>query len=130
MRKGTKFFVIISTIIVIVLPFGVGFLLNRSEGEAEEAPEIVMYHNGTGPMCLEAIEFFEENEIAYEEHLTTDENFRTLLDERISEYGGVSEGVSESFGYYPMIFVGGRAFSGFDDGVELELRDILNLDKD
>jgi hypothetical protein len=72
-------------------------------------------------MCLEALQFFEQNNIEYIEYLTTDEDFNDKLELYVEEYNNVSEGVSTSFGYYPMIFFKDRAFSGFNS----EIGDIL-----
>ncbi len=86
--------------------------------------EVVVFHNNTGPMCLEMINFFKENNIEYVEHLTTDTDFGTQL----NAYKGnisKSEGVSDSYGYYPIIFVGGRAFSGFNEEIGEEILKIL-----
>ena len=85
---------------------------------------VIMFHNDAGPMCVEALEFFEEHGIPVEEHLTTDEDFSFELDEYREEFNGVSEGVSNSFEYYPMIFIGGRAFSGFDSEVGQEILEL------
>ncbi|HOV34929.1 MAG TPA: polysaccharide deacetylase family protein, partial [Candidatus Dojkabacteria bacterium] len=41
--------------------------------------EVVVFHNNTGPMCLEMINFFKKNNIEYIEHLTTDTDFGTQL---------------------------------------------------
>lgn len=87
---------------------------------------VIVFHNNAGPMCLDAIEFFQQNDIDYEEHLTSDEDFVELLSESQARYNGESEGVSGTFGYYPIIFVGSKAFSGFDDTVRDEIR--LELD--
>ncbi len=85
---------------------------------------VVVFHNGTGPMCLEMEEFFKENNIEYEEHLTTDTDFGTQL----NAYKGSiskSEGVSESFGYYPIIFIGEKAYSGFSEEIGEEILKML-----
>ncbi len=86
--------------------------------------EVVVFHNNTGPMCLEMINFFKKNNIEYIEHLTTDTDFGTQLN---AYKGNVSksEGVSDSYGYYPIIFVGGRAFSGFNEEIGEEILKIL-----
>jgi hypothetical protein len=94
---------------------------DASESSNIEEEELVMFHNGTGPMCIDAIEFFEENDIDYTEYLTTEEDFGEKLEEYKGEYGYSSEGVSTSFGYYPMIFYKGRAFSGFNDTIGEEI---------
>jgi hypothetical protein len=88
-----------------------------SESTEIEKDELVMFHNGSGPMCLDAIEFFEANDIEYTEYLTTDENFNDMLEEYKEEYGDTSEGVSETYGYYPMIFYKDKSFSGFNDEI-------------
>jgi len=85
---------------------------------------VVIFHNGTGPMCLEMKEFLQENNVEYEEHLTTDTDFGTQL----NAYKGnisVSEGTSDSYGYYPIIFIGGKAFSGFNAEFGEEILKIL-----
>ncbi|HQF36407.1 MAG TPA: polysaccharide deacetylase family protein, partial [Candidatus Dojkabacteria bacterium] len=87
--------------------------------------KVVVFHNNTGPMCLEMLEFFNQNDIEYEEHLNIEEEFTTLLRSYKADFTE-SEGVSTSFGYYPMIFVGDRAFSGFDSTVGEEIMDELD----
>lgn len=86
--------------------------------------KVVMFHNGTGPMCIEALDYFDSIGQPVEEHLTTDSDFKEGLDEAKEEFEK-SEGLSDSFGYYPMIFVGGRAFSGFDEDVKAEISGVL-----
>jgi len=70
------------------------------------------------------INFFKKNNIEYVEHLTTDTDFGTQLN---AYKGNVSksEGVSDSYDYYPIIFVGGRAFSGFNEEIGEEILKIL-----
>lgn len=97
------------------------------EGEREEIDGIVIFHNGVGPMCLEALEFFKENGYEYIEYKTEDEVFMEKLLEYKSGFNS-SEGVSESFGYYPIIFVKDRAFSGFNDLVEDSIESIVEWD--
>ncbi len=85
---------------------------------------VVVFHNGTGPMCVEMKKFFQENDIKYEEHLTTDTDFGTQL----NAYKGSiskSEGVSDSYGYYPIIFIGGKAYSGFNEEIGGEILKML-----
>lgn len=96
-----------------------------SKESQANSTEIVMFHNGTGPMCTEAEKFFQENNIKYTEYLTTDDDFYEKLDERKAECEK-SEGVSESFGYYPMIFVSGRCFSGFNEEVENAISSLVS----
>ena len=82
-----------------------------------EDSQLVIFHNGSGAMCLEALDFFEENDIEYTEYLNSEEDFRENLNIYKDAYNDVSEGVSTEFGYYPMIFYKGRAFSGFNDDI-------------
>ena len=96
--------------------------------ELEDLPDvgekIVMFHNGTGSMCLDALAFFETTDYPLEEHLNTETGFNDLLTSYIAEFG-VSEGVSTSFGYYPIIFIEDKAYSGFTDEIEQELSSII-----
>ena len=91
--------------------------------EGEEA--VVIFHNGIGPMCVETLEFFEENGIEYIEHLTTESDFHVVLDDYKEDFENVSEGVSQSFSYYPIIFIGDRVFSGFNDEIAEEILELL-----
>ncbi|MGI6278757.1 MAG: polysaccharide deacetylase family protein [Patescibacteria group bacterium] len=81
---------------------------------------LMMFHNGKGPMCLEAIDFLSTVDYPVEEFLDTQAGFRDQLEKLKTEFGQ-SEGVSESFGYYPMIFVNDRAFSGFNEEIKAEI---------
>lgn len=90
--------------------------------------KLVMFHNDAGPMCLEQLEFLEELEedhpyLVVEEHYTFEEGTYDLLSEMKSSFNQ-SEGVSTTFGYLPITFVGGRAFSGFNEHVEKSLREL------
>jgi len=87
---------------------------------------LVIFHNGTGPMCIEALDFFQRYSITYVEHLTSDSDFADQLSNYRNQSGGVSEGVSSSFGYYPIIFLENRAFSGFDNTVKTDILEIIN----
>lgn len=85
---------------------------------------VVVFHNGTGPMCVEMEEFFQENNIEYEEHLITDTDFGTQL----NAYKGSiskSEGISDSYSYYPIIFIGNKAYSGFNEEIGEEILKML-----
>jgi hypothetical protein len=79
--------------------------------------KIVVFHNGQGPMCKDAKAFLDGLDYPVEEHLTDERNFLPLL-ERYRVPHGQSEGVSTAFEYFPIIFVNGRAFSGFNDAVK------------
>jgi len=96
-------------------------------GKETESSDVVIFSNGTGSMCIEAENFFKEKNIKYTKYLTSDENFNILVNQYKGNFGGKSEGVSESFGYYPFIFVSEKAFSGFNEEVESVIMDILDL---
>jgi len=84
--------------------------------EKNDEPDLVMFHNDTGPMCLEAKDFFEKNGLEYKEVLTTDDDFSSQLGEYKSKCPQ-SEGVSSSYSYYPFIFLGEKAYSGFNEEI-------------
>jgi hypothetical protein len=85
-------------------------------GSGDVGEKIVVYHNGMGPMCLEFLAFVETIDYPLEEHLINEPDFWTGLNELKTEFGS-SEGVSATFGYFPIIFIQDRAFSGFNDSV-------------
>jgi len=91
-------------------------------GELPGEDTLVIFHNGTGPMCLEALAWLaaeqtEHPDLVVQEYLTTNVANLAILADLKSQYGQ-SQGVSTTFGYYPIIFFSGQAFSGFDDEVE------------
>jgi glutaredoxin len=88
------------------------------------AEKVVIFHNNAGPMCLEALDFFEANNIEYEEHLTNDSDFTSLLTDYKSDFE-VSEGESAGFGYYPIIFIGDKAYSGFNEDIGEEIKSLI-----
>jgi len=92
-----------------------------------EVDKVVIFHNNTGPMCLAALEYFNDNNINYQEYLTTDNDFYTYLNAYKAEYT-TSKGFSTDYEYYPYIFIKGEAFSGFDDNIKTEINNILLLD--
>jgi peptidoglycan/xylan/chitin deacetylase (PgdA/CDA1 family) len=87
-------------------------------GIAED--ELVMFHNGVGEMCLDALAFFAENNLPVKEYLSSEPNFHQLLAKYREKYP-VSEGVSDSYQYLPIIFYHGKAYSGFDDEVRAQI---------
>ena len=87
--------------------------------------KIVMFHNNQGPMCLQAKEFFKENNIKFREILTTDDNFAKLL-ARYRENRPVSKGVSNSYEFYPLIFTEEASYSGFNEEIARELLEFVN----
>lgn len=120
-------------LVAIVLIFS-GLLLifqflhtTRGTNTKEEItlPTAVIFHNGQGPMCINAIEFFEENNYPYEQHLTQESDFTEKLNEYKAASPLVSEGMSTMYGYYPLIFIENRAFSGFNNEIRDELVNIF-----
>jgi len=101
------------------LPF-----VEASSTTPTEDNELVIFSNGTGPMCVQAEEYFQENDIEYTLHLTSDEDFYSKLEEYKSQHES-SQGTSENFDYYPFIFVGDKAYSGFSEEVGEEILEIL-----
>lgn len=112
----------------VINPCQVDDLNSSSEenGSDINENEVVMFHNNTGPMCLEALNFFKDNDIEYTEYLNTEADFNAEL-QRYKTTVGKSEGVSDTFGYYPIVFYKGRAFSGFNDDIEQSLRELLGI---
>lgn len=93
-------------------------------GIAQES--VVVFHNGVGSMCLDMLDFFDKYDIKIEEHLVSDTDFGTQLNSHKMNHFN-SEGVSDTYGYYPIIFIEGRAFSGFNTQIENELKAILDI---
>lgn len=92
----------------------------------DETGKLLMFHNGSGPMCLNALEFIKTIDYPVKQYLNYEKDFSSNLASLKSEYGE-SEGISDSFGYYPIIFVNGRAFSGFNSQIQqLILSEIAN----
>jgi glutaredoxin-related protein len=77
----------------------------------------VIFHNGTGPMCVEAINYFNANNISYSQYLTSAPEFSTKLEEFKQRYGSTSFGISTNYGYLPIIFAGSNAYSGFNSDI-------------
>ncbi len=90
------------------------------KGTKNVSQEITMFHNNTGPMCLEAKAFFEENNIKIKEVLNTDDDYSSLLADYKDDFP-TSIGVSDSYGYYPFIFTENNGYSGFNDEIEDKL---------
>lgn len=87
--------------------------LDQLQDLPEVGEKLVMFHNGRGPMCKEAEAFLAGLDYPIEEHLSTEKNFHSLLDRYRIQFPQ-SEGVSDEYGYFPIIFLKDRAFSGFD----------------
>lgn len=96
-----------------------------SEGGPTDDATLMIFHNGTGPMCLEALDWLaaiqlEHPELVVEEYLTTEPAGLALFKQLKAQHEQ-SQGVSTSFGYLPVIFFAGEAFSGFNDAVKQSL---------
>lgn len=105
-------------------PCAVGNLGSEESDSEYVGEKLVMYHNGQGSMCLEAMDFVETLDYPVEQHLSNESGFQSELGNLIEVYGS-SNGVSESFEYYPIIFVKDQAYSGFNDDIkQMILEDI------
>jgi len=88
--------------------------INKADGK------IVMFHNSKGQMCIEAMAFLKEIDYPSEQTLNSQEGFSDQLNLFKQDFDK-SEGVSENFGYYPIIFINNRVFSGFNHEIKTEL---------
>ena len=94
--------------------------LNPQTKSSESQGKILMFHNGKGPMCLEAMDFLKSIDYPNEQVLTDDPDFFKRLTAEKEKFTQ-SEGVSSSFGYYPIIFIKNRAFSGFNQEIKNQI---------
>ncbi|MGA1840660.1 MAG: polysaccharide deacetylase family protein [bacterium] len=78
---------------------------------------IVFFHNGSGPMCLDFLDFLDTISYPVEEHLISDQGFWNDMAALESLFGS-SEGLSQSFGYFPIIFIKDKAYSGFNNEIK------------
>ena len=93
-----------------------------SPGDLPGENTLAIFNNGSGPMCLEALAWLETMQAAHpdlviQEYLTTNAANLGILTELKSQYGQ-SQGLSTTFGYLPIIFFSGQAFSGFNEDVQ------------
>lgn len=91
---------------------------------------LLIFHNDSGPMCREALAWLEvmrsvHPTLVVEEHLTTSPAGLALFEQMRAQYTA-SRGVSTGFGYLPVIFFEGQAFSGFNDEVKQALTELMN----
>ena len=82
--------------------------------------KIMMFHNGSGPMCLDALDFIKTINYPVEQYLDYEHGFREKLDQLEAEFKS-SEGIHPLFGYYPIIFIKDRVFSGFNETIKNEI---------
>jgi len=102
-------------------PCRIGEISLSTQGNKEEklgiGNKIIMFHNGKGPMCLEAVDFLDDLDYSVEQLLDNEEGFQQKLDDIKGSFSE-SEGVSTSFGYFPIIFIKDKAYSGFNDEIK------------
>ncbi len=99
---------------------------NSSGSVQKEETDLVIFHNNTGSMCKDALYFLNTNNISYKQVLNTDDDYYSQLNSYQAKFTN-SIGVSDSFEYYPIIFVKNKAYSGFNPTIEKEIRDLLEL---
>lgn len=92
----------------------------ESSNEKISPDKIVVFHNGQGPMCVEFLNFVQSLDYPVEQHLTEDKDFKEIFQD-YKNASPKSEGLSSSFDYYPVIFIKGRAFSGFNEEIKDEI---------
>lgn len=93
--------------------------------EADLKEEVVVFHNNTGPMCIEALNFFSENNIKIKQYINTENDYYKMLGVYQKKVP-ISQGFSNDFQYFPFIFVGDKAYSGFSQQIGDEILDLLN----
>ncbi len=82
--------------------------------------KIMVFHNGEGPMCLEFLDFIKSINYPVEQFTDSEANFTEKLNKIKSNYSS-SEGIHPLFGYYPLIFIKDRVFSGFNESIRDEI---------
>lgn len=102
---------------------------SEGEGENGEGDTLLIFHNGSGPMCLEALDWLEGVRsrfpaLAVEEHLTYEAGEAELLGQLEARFQ-TSQGVSRSFEYLPIVFFREQAFSGFNEEIAAALGELL-----
>jgi hypothetical protein len=71
-------------------------------------------------MCLDALDFIKTIDYQVEEYLDTEKDFYDVFNNVKKEFSS-SEGIHPLFGYYPIIFIKDRVFSGFNDSIKNEI---------
>jgi len=82
--------------------------------------KIMMFHNGSGSMCLDALDFIKTVDYPVEQYLDSENGFSEKLDGFKAKFTS-SEGIHPLFGYYPIIFIKDRVFSGFNETIKEEI---------
>jgi len=91
-----------------------------TEDKFSVGDKIIFFHNGAGPMCLDFLEFIREIDYPIEEHIDSDDGFSQKFNEFKSKVSS-TEGIHPLFGYYPIIFIKDRVFSGFNESIRAEI---------
>ena len=68
-------------------------------------------------MCLEFLEFIKKIDYPIEQYLDSQSNFYQTLENYKAKFNR-SQGLSTDFGYYPIIFIKDKAFSGFNQDIK------------
>ena len=115
----------------VVLSALAGGCVPGPRGDLPSEDTLAIFHNGSGPMCLEALAWLEtmqaeHPDLVVEEYLTTNVANLATLSELKSQYGQ-SQGLSTTFGYLPIIFFAGQAFSGFNEDVQTALGALIEV---
>lgn len=116
--------------VVVLASFMLGGCPSATTPTDAPDPDVLhMFHNNSGPMCLDALEWLAELCAAHPaltvaEHLTYEAGEADRL-ARFAARHVTSQGVSDSFAYLPIIFFQGQAFSGFNDEVAQTLEALL-----
>lgn len=92
----------------------------ESEKKYSVGNKIIVFHNGKGPMCLEFLNFIKTIDYPIEEITDSEEDFSEKLAEIKSNHNS-TEGIHPLFGYYPLIFIKDRVFSGFNESIQSEI---------
>jgi len=92
----------------------------QKEGKFSVGNKLMMFHNGAGSMCLDALDFVKTIDYPVEQYLDTQGDFSEKLNGLRGEFTS-SEGIHPLFGYYPIIFIEDRAFSGFNESIKNEI---------
>ncbi len=82
---------------------------------------LVVFHNGKGPMCLDFLNFVKDIDFPVEQHIEGEDNFNEEFTSYKNRFAS-SQGVSKTFSYYPLIFLGDNAYSGFDEDIKSDLQ--------
>lgn len=94
--------------------------LSQLENLPEAGQKIVIFHNGKGPMCMEAKRFLDGLNYPVEEHLTSEKTFLNLL-ESYWVLHPHSSGLSSDYRLFPIIFVGKKSYSGFNEEIKRKI---------